>query len=196
MKICVTSNGDNLDSEVDPRFGRCKYFLIVDADTLTFEAVQNPNTEAMGGAGIQSGQLIAEKGVKAVLTGNVGPNAFQTLQSAGVEIITGATGTIKEAIEKYKSGGLKPAQDQSVGSKFGMPSKEEASAMPSDEERGLSGRGVGRGREQGTIGINRPGAGPGGNCVCPDCGEKVSHKRGVPCNSVDCPKCGVKMTRE
>jgi len=123
MKICVTSEGDNLDSNVDARFGRCQYFIIADADTLDFQAIQNPNIEAMGGAGIQSGQLVIEKRAKAVLTGNVGPNAFRILQSAGIEIITGVSGTVKQAIERYKQGELKPTQGPSVNSKFGMPPK-------------------------------------------------------------------------
>jgi len=83
-----------------PRFGRCQYFIIVDADALEFEAVENPSISAMGGAGIVSGQLIANKGVKAVLTGNVGPNAFQTLQAAEVEIMIGVSGLIKDVIVK------------------------------------------------------------------------------------------------
>ena len=120
-KICVTSQGDNLDSQVDPRFGRCQYFIIADTETLEFEAIKNPNIDAMGGAGIQSGQLITSKGVKAVLTGNVGPNAFQTLQAAGIDVITGISDTVKDAVEKYKKGELKPTQGPSVGSKFGMP---------------------------------------------------------------------------
>lgn len=124
MKICVTSEGDNLDSKVNPRFGRCQYFMFVDTDTLAFEAVLNPNIEAMGGAGIQSGQLVAEKKVKAVLTGNVGPNAFQTLQSAGIDVVIGVSGVVKEAIEKYKNGEIKSAQGPSVNSKFGIPPKE------------------------------------------------------------------------
>ena len=123
MKICVTAQGDNLDATVDPRFGRCQYFIIADTETLEFEAIKNPNIEAMGGAGIQSGQLVASKQVKAVLTGNVGPNAFQTLQAAGLDVITGVTGSVKEAIEKYKKGELKSTQGPSVGSKFGMPGK-------------------------------------------------------------------------
>jgi len=123
MKICITSEGGSLDSKVDPRFGRCQHFIIVDPDTLEFEAVVNPNIESMGGAGIQSAQLVASKKVKAVVTGNVGPNAFQTLQAAGIEIFTGASGTVKEAIEKYKKGEFKAVSGPSVGSHSGMPSK-------------------------------------------------------------------------
>lgn len=123
MKICITAQGNNLEAQVDPRFGRCQYFLIVDPDTLEFEAIENPNIEAMGGAGIQSGQFMASKEVKAVLTGNVGPNAFNTLKAAGMDVISGVVGTVKEAVEKYKKGELKPTGGPSVGSKFGMPGK-------------------------------------------------------------------------
>ena len=123
MKICVTSEGGSLDSRVDPRFGRCQHFIIVDPDTLEFEAVVNPNIESMGGAGIQSAQLVASKKVKAVVTGNVGPNAFQTLQAAGIEIFTNASGPIREAIGKYKKGEFKAVSGPSVGSHAGMPGK-------------------------------------------------------------------------
>ena len=123
MKICVTSEGGNLDSKVDPRFGRCRYFFIVDTDTLEFEAVGNPNIESMGGAGIQSAQLVVSKGIKAVVTGNVGPNAFRTLQAAGMEVFTGASGTVQDAIDKYKQGEFKAVSSPSVGSKSGMPGK-------------------------------------------------------------------------
>lgn len=124
MRICVTSEGDNLDSQVDSRFGRCQYFIVADTETLEFEAIRNPNLDAMGGAGVQSGQLVASKQVKAVITGNVGPNAFQTLQAAGIDVITGVSGTIKDVIDKYKKGKLKPTQGPSVRSKFGMPGME------------------------------------------------------------------------
>ena len=124
MKICVTAQADNLEAQVDPRFGRCQYFIIVDTETNKFEAIENSSISAMGGAGIQSGQLIASKGVKAVLTGNVGPNAFNTLQAADLDVIVGVSGSVKEAVEKYKKGELKPTQGPSVGSKFGMPGKQ------------------------------------------------------------------------
>lgn len=120
MNICVTSQGDNLDSSIDPRFGRCNYFLIIDSDTLEFEAVENSFSQAGGGAGIQSGQLMSSKGVKAVLTGNVGPNAFQTLNAAGIEIFTGASGTVREVVESYKEGKMTASEGPSVDSKYGM----------------------------------------------------------------------------
>jgi len=120
MKICVTSQGDNLESEVDPRFGRCGYFIVANSETMEFEAIENTNAQGMGGVGIQSAQMISEKGVQAVITGNVGPNAFQTLNAAGIDVITGVSGKVKDAIEKVKSGVLKPTGGPNVDSKFGM----------------------------------------------------------------------------
>ena len=120
MKICITSQGDNLEAQVDPRFGRCQYFILVDSDNLEFEAIKNPNIDSMGGAGIQSGQFMVNKDVKVVLTGNVGPNAFQTLKAAGIKVFIGASGSVKEAVNKYKKGELKSADDPSVDKKFGM----------------------------------------------------------------------------
>jgi len=119
MRICITSQGDNLDSAVDPRFGRCQYFVIVDTDSLEFEAVGNSNISGMGGVGVQSGQLMSEKKVKAVLTGNVGPNAFQTLKAGGIDIVTGVTGSVREAVERYKRDEFKSTNGPSVDSKFG-----------------------------------------------------------------------------
>jgi predicted Fe-Mo cluster-binding NifX family protein len=123
VKICVSSQGTTLDAQVDLRFGRCKYFIIVNTDTLEFETVENPNMDAVGGAGILSGQLMAEKHVKTVITGNVGPNAFQTLHAAGIEVITGASGSVKEVIETYKRGEYKAAKGPSNATKFSMPSR-------------------------------------------------------------------------
>jgi predicted Fe-Mo cluster-binding NifX family protein len=120
MKICITSEGTTLDSKIDPRFGRCRYFMIVDTDTMAFQAIENASMQASGGAGIQSGQSMASHQVKAVLTGNVGPNAFQTLQAAGIEIFTGVSGTVREAMEKYKEGAFKKTQAPTVDSKKGM----------------------------------------------------------------------------
>jgi len=120
MKIAITAEGNTLESEVDPRFGRCSHFLIIDTDTMNFESISNESAMASGGAGIQAAQTIAKSGVEAVVTGNMGPNAFQTLSAAKIKVFIGANGTIKEAIEKYKKGDLKESGAPNVGSHSGM----------------------------------------------------------------------------
>jgi predicted Fe-Mo cluster-binding NifX family protein len=120
MKICITSEGPSLDSRVDPRFGRCRYFIIIDTDTLDFKALENHHAEAAGGAGIQAGQLIASSGAKAVMTGNVGPNAFQTLRAAGIDIFTGISGTVRDALRRYKEETLLKTESPTAGSKAGL----------------------------------------------------------------------------
>ena len=120
MKIAVTSTGPDLDAPVDPRFGRCSFFILVDPDSMEFSAFPNEMAMMSGGAGIQAGQFMAEKGVEAVITGNCGPNAFRTLTAAGIGVFTGASGTIKDALDAYKNGKLDSSQGPSVGSHFGM----------------------------------------------------------------------------
>jgi len=120
MKICVSAVANSLNAQLDPRFGRCPYFVIVDSESMQFEAIPNMASGAMGGAGIQAAQIIANKGVKVVITGNVGPNAFQALSAAGIKIVTGAFGTVREVVEKYKKGELSETNAPSVGGHFGM----------------------------------------------------------------------------
>lgn len=120
MKVAVTSKGTTLDDQVDPRFGRCANFVIVETDDVSFEAVANSNAAAGGGAGIQSAQLVADKDVKVVLTGNCGPNAFRTLEAAGIEVVVGACGTVREAVEQHKAGKLSAIGAPNVESHAGM----------------------------------------------------------------------------
>jgi predicted Fe-Mo cluster-binding NifX family protein len=120
VKICVSAVANSLDAQLDPRFGRCLYFVIVDSESMQFEAISNAASGATGGAGIQAAQTIAGKGVTVLITGNVGPNAFQALSVAGIRIVTGAFGTIREVIEKYKRGELKETSAPTVGGHFGM----------------------------------------------------------------------------
>ena len=120
MKVAVTSKGTTLNDQVDPRFGRCANFVIVETDDMSVEAIVNDNASASGGAGIQSAQCIANKGAAVVLTGNCGPNAFQTLEAAGIKVATGATGTVQEAIEQYKAGAFATAEGPTVESHTGM----------------------------------------------------------------------------
>jgi len=120
MRIAISATGSALDDEVDPRFGRCQYFIIVDPETMEFEALENSNAVAAGGAGISTGQMIAGKGVKVVLTSNCGPNAYQVLSAAGLQVITGVSGKIKDAIEEYKLGTFSATQQPNVADHFGM----------------------------------------------------------------------------
>ena len=120
MKIAVSANSPDLDTDIDPRFGRCQYLILVDADTMNFEALNNSGGLGSGGAGIATAQLIAGKQVEAVLTGNCGPNAYQVLSAAGIKVVTGVSGKIKDAILGYKSGKLQASLQPNVAGHFGM----------------------------------------------------------------------------
>jgi len=120
MKIAVSASGNNLDAAIDPRFGRCAYFVLVDTDDMSFEAFDNENIALGGGAGIQSAQFVASKGAGIVITGNVGPNAVRTLSAAGVEVIVGQTGTVRQATEAYKKGTLTSTREANVADHYGM----------------------------------------------------------------------------
>lgn len=141
MKLCVTATAGDLNAEVDPRFGRSQYFVFVDSDTMAFEAIANDAIAASGGAGIQAAQAVVNKGVSVVISGNIGPNAFQVLTTAGVKILTGAYGTVKEAIEMYKTGELNEADTSTVSAHAGMGANAPASGLG-------RGRGGGPGMQQ------------------------------------------------
>lgn len=115
MKVAVTAQGGELTSQVDPRFGRAQWFVIVDTETGESVAVANAaGVGATSGAGVSAGQLMAERGVGVVLTGHCGPNAYRTLSAAGIEIVTGAAGTVAEVVEKYRNGEFGGAEGPDV----------------------------------------------------------------------------------
>lgn len=115
MKVAVTAQGEQMGSPVDPRFGRSKWFIVVDTETGAFEVVDNKkNFDAAQGAGIQAGRKVAELGAEAVITGNMGPKAFATLRAAGIKVYIGARGTVREALDEYRAGTLELAQDANV----------------------------------------------------------------------------------
>ncbi len=120
MKIAISSTGQNLESEVDSRFGRCQFFIIYDIETKDFKSFSNEAITASGGAGIQSAQFIKEQGAEIVLTGNVGPNAMSTLSAANIGVAVGVSGVIKDAIDKYLTGEYKIVKEASVSSHFGF----------------------------------------------------------------------------
>jgi len=141
MKIVVTSNGTNgsaekiLDAPASPVFGRCAAYVFVETETMAFEAVENPALAASGGAGIQAAQFVIERGAQAVVTGNMGPNAFNVFQSAGVPVYLFGGGTVREAVEAFKAGELHSIADANVQAGMGVG--------------GGMGRGMGRGMGMG-----------------------------------------------
>ena len=122
MKICITAVSGTLDSPVDPRFGRCQYFLIINSVSKQYEPISNPAMTSGSGAGIKAAQTLTSRSVQVVITGNVGPKAFQALSSAGIRIITGVSGTVKEVFGKYLKGELSNTNTPTVGNHFGMKS--------------------------------------------------------------------------
>jgi len=139
MKIAVSAMGYDLDSPFSPVFGRCPVYVLVDTDTMGFQAVPNQAASAAGGAGIQAAQDVVNRGVKAVVTGNVGPNAYQVLASAGVPVYVFADGTVRQAVEAYRAGQLSP-----VGAPTGPAHGGMGMGMMRGVGRGMGGRG-GRG---------------------------------------------------
>lgn len=115
MRIALTSTGSDLSSELDPRFGRAAYFIVVETDSMDSEVVENTqNLNLPQGAGIQAAQTVANQNVVAVLTGNCGPKAFKVLGASGVQVITGAKGSVLDVLRQYKNGDLKPADGANV----------------------------------------------------------------------------------
>ena len=106
MKVAVSSSGRDFNALIDPRFGRCAYFLMVETDDMSFEVFDNHSISLGGGAGIQAAQFVSSKGANAVITGNCGPNAVQTLAAAGIEVFLGNTAIVREALQKLKNGEL------------------------------------------------------------------------------------------
>lgn len=106
MKIAVSATGNTLESKLDLRFGRAVSFLIIETDTMEYEAIDNAGVAASGGAGISAAQLVADKDVQAVITGNVGPNAMNVLKAANIQIYKGGAVSVRENVEQYKKGAL------------------------------------------------------------------------------------------
>jgi len=147
MKVLVSSTGDNLEAEVSPIFGRCPFFILVDSDTMQVTALPNAAISASGGAGIQASQFVIQQGAQVVLSGNLGPNAMQVLQAAGIPFYPVNGGTVREAVEAYKSGQLQSQSGPTVSKDFGKPA---------GGQRGGGGMGRGRG------GMGGQGRGGGG----------------------------------
>jgi len=151
MKIAISAAGPSLEDLVDPRFGRCACFLIIDTGTLEFEMIENSSKNLSGGAGIEAAQRVADQGVTHVLTGRCGPNAEKVLSAAGIKIVDGCEGTVREAVERFRSGDVSSAQRPPVS---GTPATRPLAPAPSrqsiaDRPGRSASRGSGRGMGQG-----------------------------------------------
>jgi len=140
MKICISATGDNLDAVLDPRFGRAVYFLIVDDKGNLIKALKNTGVQAMRGAGITAAQIVAKEKVDAVITGNVGPNAFMVLSGSGIKIfLANSRMSVRDVFKEYQEGKLQEAKGEvPFGPGFGV--------WPNQRRRGFGGRGQGRRR--------------------------------------------------
>lgn len=115
LKVAVSSQGPTLESAVDPRFGRSRYFIVVDTDTRAFSSHDNvQNLNAAQGAGIQAARNVIQLGVSAIITGNLGPKAFATLQAGQIAMYVGVQGTVQEAIDQFVAGKLQPVSQPNV----------------------------------------------------------------------------------
>jgi len=165
VRVAISSSGPDLDGSIDPRFGRCAYLVFADTQTMAFEAVPNPNVTAGGGAGINTAQMVIDKGAEAVITGNMGPNAFGVLNQAGIPVYTGATGSPRQAMESYASGAFSATQSPTVGGHYGTQAPPPATGpggAPSPSG-GFPGPGMGGGMGGGGRGMGRGrGSGRGG----------------------------------
>lgn len=157
MKIAVSSLGPELSSEVDPRFGRCRYLIFFDDQSGDWEAVPNSNIEASGGAGIRTAQTVLDRGGQAVITGNIGPNAMEVLAGSGASVYTGAGGTVESVLQRFREGGLTQASGPTAPGHAGMQQGPQPSGSAGIFPGGGSG---GRGRGGGG-GRGRRGGGPG-----------------------------------
>lgn len=159
MKLCITATGKDIDANVDTRFGRAPWFLIVDTDTGTIiEAVENHAATQGQGAGIAATKLLSDKNIDAILTGTVGPNAAQVFETTGISLVEGLSpqDTVQEALVKFKQGSY--AQEKSTPSTDAPPGQSE------QRGRGIAGggRGMGGGGGQGMGGGGGQGRGEGG----------------------------------
>jgi predicted Fe-Mo cluster-binding NifX family protein len=152
MKIAISAVQPSLESEVYPRFGRSQYFIILDPETMQFEGVTNPHIEASGGAGIGTAEFIVNKGAETVITGSIGPKAHQALAAAGVRMVTGVSGSLREAIASFRAGNLLTSTEAEPGTATqagaGMQ-KRTGMGRGGGMAMGGSGRGMGGGRGMG-----------------------------------------------
>ena len=118
VKIAVTSQGKGIDSIIDERFGRCNFFIIIETNSMEYEYYSNKAIVSSSGAGIKAAQGLIDKNVEVLITGNIGPNAFDILNEAGIKVFY-SSGNVRDTIEKFKEEKLEEIREANVGKHFG-----------------------------------------------------------------------------
>lgn len=148
MKLAITATGKDLDAEIDPRFGRAQYILIVDPEGTIIDVIDNgPNRAAMGGAGIGAAKMLSDRKVDVLLTGRCGPNALAALDAAGIKICEAQSGTARQTLERFNRGEVSFVNDDGPGSATRFPDVGGGTGMAGGRGMGMGrARGMGRGR--------------------------------------------------
>lgn len=120
MKLAITSEGATLDANIEERFGRWPYYLILDSDTMEFEAIPNPDLQLSGWAGRQSLDLMREKGISFVLAGTCGTSTLKAFEKAGIQLIPRMSGRVRDVVEQFKAGVLRHSPDSKVSDHLGI----------------------------------------------------------------------------
>ncbi len=150
MKICITAGASGLDAPLDPRFGRCPFFVIIDMDSMKETSISNINAGESSGAGVQAAQTVARLGATALITGNIGPNALQTLTAANIEVYQQQGGTVRDAVDKFKRGELVKISSPTSPGHAGMgQGRGKGGGFGADQGQG-AGRGGGMGSGRGS----------------------------------------------
>lgn len=149
MYVAISAEDQNLHARLDPHFGRCRYFLLIDSDSMQLEVFENDRTEFSPGTGIQTAELLVSNGVDAVITGMCGPMTAQMLTAAGVDLYLGQAGTVKDVLMRFKQGKLSTVGGVNTGSKrratLKAPGKANRAGFDNNDRRGRSGQKARRG---------------------------------------------------
>lgn len=166
MKTAFSTNGDSIQDSIEPAFGRCRNFLVVESGSGSVQVVPNPGAASAGGAGVQAAEALVRLGIGKLVTGSVGSNARPLLEAAGINIFTGQSGNISDHLAVAR------------GNPEASASRTTAS-LPRDEKA----PGAHAGRK------------PAGYCFCQHCGYQTDEDSGLPCFKLKCPTCGSSMER-
>lgn len=182
MRIAFSTNGRDLDSLIDPAFGRCRNFIVVEPVISSFDVVENPGFGMTSGAGIKAAEMLANLGVDRVVTGSIGPNARPILNSADVETANGS-GTIRDAVENIVSGTIRNTVESIVSGTI-RDAGENVGSVKGSNENDMGGEPAIHGKRR-----------PEGFCYCPKCKYMTENDLDGPCFNLKCPQCGTIMER-